>query len=310
MKFSIAIPAYKAKFLKECIGSILCQTYKDFEVIIVDDASPENLKSVVDEFKDDRIRYYRNETNCGALNVVDNWNICLSYVTGDYIICMGDDDRLLPNCLESYKLLINEFPDLGVYHGWTEIINEDNEVVGFQEPRPLRESVASMMLCRFIYERLQFIGDWLFDVKRLRENGGFYKMPFAWGSDDLSAYIAAQKTGVANTQVPVFQYRVSSLTITNGGHIKEKIEALNSMNEVFYDILDKERPCTEAEVLLNKICHNSISDYLKKRRVRMLQKLFVSKGVFEVMWWLKNGKMLKVSKQQVIKAWLKSLIKQ
>ena len=126
MKFSITIPAYKQKYLYEAIESCLAQTFKDFELIIVDDASPEDLKSEVDKFQDTRIRYYRNEKNCGALNVVDNWNICLGYATGDYVICMGDDDKLLPNCLEEYFKLINRYPNIGLLHGWTEIINDDS----------------------------------------------------------------------------------------------------------------------------------------------------------------------------------------
>lgn len=56
MKFTIAIPAYKRTFLKECIDSILAQTYKDFELIIINDASPEDLDSVVECYKDSRIR--------------------------------------------------------------------------------------------------------------------------------------------------------------------------------------------------------------------------------------------------------------
>lgn len=58
MKFSITIPAYKAKFLKECIDSILSQTYNDFELIIVNDASPEYLDSIINGYSDSRIRYY------------------------------------------------------------------------------------------------------------------------------------------------------------------------------------------------------------------------------------------------------------
>ena len=65
MKFSVTIPAYKARFLKECIESILAQTYKDFELIIVNDASPEDLTSIVKSFNDPRIRYYINELWCG-----------------------------------------------------------------------------------------------------------------------------------------------------------------------------------------------------------------------------------------------------
>lgn len=57
-KFSIIVPCYKEIFLKECIESILSQTYQDFELILVNDASPYNIKQIVEQFKDDRISYY------------------------------------------------------------------------------------------------------------------------------------------------------------------------------------------------------------------------------------------------------------
>ena len=212
MKFSVTIPAYKAAYLKECIESILAQTYTDFELIIVNDASPEDLTSIIHTFNDPRIHYYINEKNCGAINVVDNWNKCLSYATGDYVICMGDDDKLLPICLEEYKKLIEHHPNLGVYHAWTQIIDENSNIVRIQEKRPEFESVYSMMWGRWS-GRIQFIGDFLFDRKILLRNGGFYKLPLAWASDDITAYIAAQNTGIANMQVPGFQYRVNSLTV-------------------------------------------------------------------------------------------------
>ena len=61
--FTIAIPAYKRRFLKEAIDSVIAQTYSHFELVIVDDASPDDLFSVVSQYEDDRIRYYRNEVN-------------------------------------------------------------------------------------------------------------------------------------------------------------------------------------------------------------------------------------------------------
>ena len=108
IKFSVTIPAYKDKYLKEAIDSVLAQTYSNLEVIIVNDASPNNLDIIIAQYSDPRIRYYKNDKNCGAKDVVDNWNICLSYATGEYLICMGDDDRLRVNCLEEYKLLYNK----------------------------------------------------------------------------------------------------------------------------------------------------------------------------------------------------------
>lgn len=61
MKFSIGIPAYKGVFFEECLNSLLQQNYSDFEIIIVDDASPDNLIQIVEKFQDKRIQYYRND---------------------------------------------------------------------------------------------------------------------------------------------------------------------------------------------------------------------------------------------------------
>ncbi|HFZ0442388.1 TPA: glycosyltransferase family 2 protein, partial [Raoultella ornithinolytica] len=109
-KFTIGIPAYKASFLKECIDSILSQTFHDFELIIVNDASPENLDTIISSYNDKRIHYFKNEKNCGAENVIDNWNKCLSYANGDYFILMGDDDKLDVNYLSEFNKLISEHP--------------------------------------------------------------------------------------------------------------------------------------------------------------------------------------------------------
>ena len=233
MRFSILIPAYKQKYLQECIQSIINQTYKDFEIIIVNDASPENIDIIVKSFNDFRIKYYVNENNCGAINVVDNWNICLKYAIGEYVICMGDDDKLLPNCLEEYNKLIKQFPNLDIYHGWTEIINENSQVIALQEARPLYENVYSMIWHRW-NGRIQFIGDFLFKTSSLRKYGGFYKLPLAWASDDITSFIVANNYGIANSQVPIFQYRRNAQTISNTGNAQIKLEAIN-LEESWYD---------------------------------------------------------------------------
>ena len=88
IKFSVTVPAYKAQFLAECIDSILAQTYKNFELIIVNDASPQDLDSIVSKYDDQRIRYYKNKVGFGAEHVVGNWNKCLEYATGDYVIVL------------------------------------------------------------------------------------------------------------------------------------------------------------------------------------------------------------------------------
>lgn len=309
MKFSITIPAYKQKYLSEAIESCLAQTYQEFEVIIVDDASPEDLKSVVDKFDDTRIRYYRNEKNCGALNVVDNWNICLSYATGDYVICMGDDDKLLPNCLETYASLMEKYPNLSIYHGLTEIIDENSEVSNIQEARPEREGVFSMINGRLRNHRLQYIGDWAMSRERLNQMHGYVKKPMAWGSDDLTAYQLALQNGVANSQIPIFQYRVSSLTISNSGHYREKAK---TQMDVFSDI---------EKLLASESClHDGKEETFKISTLKMIPELkrmsiqgYMRSDMRETgmlsgfIWWLRNIHQYGFSRKEVVKTWVKSL---
>ena len=308
MKFSITIPAYKQRYLYEAIESCLRQTYLDFEVIIVDDASPEDLKSVVKKFSDKRIHYYRNEKNCGALNVVDNWNRCLSYATGDYVICMGDDDKLLPNCLEEYANLLKKYPDLDVYHGMTEIIDENSLVSDIQEARPEREGVFSMISGRLRNRRQQYIGDWLFCRESLLNMGGFVKMQMAWGSDDLSAFYMAQKHGVANTQVPVFQYRVSSLTISNSGHFREKAKTQLGVFIQIEKILNGTVKYDDGKEFTYRVSILSLLPEMKRLSIQnYMSSDMRSSGTFKsLVWWLNNISDFGFSKKEVIKVWIKS----
>ena len=93
MKISIAIPAYKAKYLAQAIESVLNQTFNDFELIIVNDQSPEDITSIVKSFNDRRIRYYINDKNIGGNDPVANWNKCLSYAKGEFFAMICDEDR-------------------------------------------------------------------------------------------------------------------------------------------------------------------------------------------------------------------------
>lgn len=225
IKFSILIPAYKKLFLKEAISSILEQSYSNIEIVIVDDCSPEDLKSVVDCFSDIRVKYYRNEKNYGAEHVVGNWNKCLSYATGNYVLCMGDDDKLTPDCLQNCTKYIDENRDVSVFHLQTLLIDENSEVIDIQEGRPAWESVYSATFNK-LKGRLQYIGDWLFKTESLRNCGGFFDLPFAWYSDDITPLIVGKEYGIINIPEFGFQYRVSSQTISSDDkNIEGKIDA-------------------------------------------------------------------------------------
>lgn len=93
--FSIAIPTYnRAEFLRATISIILEQTFKNFEIIISDNASTDNTAKVVKSFMDKRIRYIRNKENIGFPK---NAQKAILIAKGKYILTMGDDDFILFN---------------------------------------------------------------------------------------------------------------------------------------------------------------------------------------------------------------------
>lgn len=91
--FSICIPTFnRAEDIQYAIKRILSQTFKDFEIVIVDNDSKDNTREVVDSFKDKRIKYYKNERNIGG---VKNTEKAMRLAEGKYIFLHGDDDYLL-----------------------------------------------------------------------------------------------------------------------------------------------------------------------------------------------------------------------
>lgn len=305
IKFSITIPAYKPNFLRECVDSILAQSYSNFELVIVNDASPYDLDSIIGSYQDSRIRYYKNEKGCGALHVVENWNKCLELTEGDYVICMGDDDKLLPNCLMDYYQLIQKYPDVELFHSMTEIINEKSEVTDLQQPRPIRESVLSMIWWRW-NGREQFIGDWLFKASSLKSRGGYTYFDFAWCSDDFSAIYAALEKGVVNTQTPGFQYRRNSLTITNDvSNTNQKLACRIKSLELYKEILK-----VEPEGALDSIYHKLLCDNLYKFHYRFIigdLAVELRHNHFKILSWLFERKQYQISLTVLLKAFYQSI---
>ena len=292
IKFSVTIPAYKDRYLKETIDSVLAQTYQNYEIIIVNDASPYDLDSIVHQYTDPRIHYFKNEKNCGAKNVVDNWNICLSYATGEYVMCIGDDDNLTPRCLQDFAELIEKYPQLDLFHARSEIIDDDSNFVMTLELRPEWESVYSL-----IYNpRNTHLGDWLFKTETLRKNGGFYKLPYGWQSDDISAFIAAASHGVANTQEVGFQYRGNGLSISHDlTCIEDKIEAVRFSIQCRQDFVSKQHPKNEEDKrLIELIKHDAMSS--GNQDIDDMIEFDIRKKFFKRSWfWLWHHQKYKIS---------------
>lgn len=96
-KVSIILPTYNgSQYLKRSIDSCLNQTYKNIELIIVDDCSTDETPNIVRSYKDDRIRYVRNQKN---QRLPRSLNVGFTFATGDYLTWTSDDNEFLPEAI-------------------------------------------------------------------------------------------------------------------------------------------------------------------------------------------------------------------
>lgn len=269
MQFTITIPSYKTQYLRECIDSVLEQTYEDFEVIILNDASPENVDGIVHSYTDTRIRYFKNEKNVGAVDLVDNWNKCLELARGNYIICIGDDDVLMPDCLEQYAKMIVKYPHVDLFHARTFRINEKSELIAVSQGYSEHEHVFQFMLHRLNYG-IQFIGDFCYRTAHLREIGGYYRMPLAWGTDDITAYLAAAENGVVNISIPTFCYRSHTATISLSGMTETKMLATLALHDWYKSFLDSKTPNDTVEAMSRKAIEERLPSFITKRKALLM----------------------------------------
>lgn len=108
-KVSVIIPTYnRANSVGIAIGSILNQTWQNFEIIVVDDGSTDHTKQVVEGFEDDRIRYVYSEQNSGASHAR---NTGIGLAEGEFIAFLDSDDEWLPEKLEKQMQVMMQAPD-------------------------------------------------------------------------------------------------------------------------------------------------------------------------------------------------------
>jgi len=108
MKFSVLLPTRnRLELLRYAVETVRRQPYRDWEVIISDNDSEQDIKGFVDALEDPRIKYFRTER---FVPVTENWNLALRKSSGDYVIMLGDDDCLMQGYFTTIHRLIEDFP--------------------------------------------------------------------------------------------------------------------------------------------------------------------------------------------------------
>ena len=112
-KISVLMPVYRTKpeYLKATIQSILDQTFKDFEFLVLDDCPTDSRENVIKSFKDKRIKYSKNKKNMG---ITPSRNKLVQMAKGKYLAVMDHDDIALPKRFEKQVQFLEKHPDVGV----------------------------------------------------------------------------------------------------------------------------------------------------------------------------------------------------
>lgn len=247
MRFSFILPAYKKQYFYIAIQSIINQTFNNWELIIVDDCSPEDLQSIVELFKDDRISYHRNNKNIGGTDLVAQWNHCLSFAKGEYIILAADDDMYEPNFLEEINKLVDKYQNVDVLRSRVLQIDE--------EDRPLWDDGTFeeyQSKYKYLHDWLEggmftCIGNYVFRRSALQKIGGFMDFPYAFGSD-IATPIALSANGVAHTKDILFKFRQSTIHLSDDkSKYEAKLQGITQLSQWLMNI-DYEPPTDSSDI--------------------------------------------------------------
>ena len=254
-KISVIVPMYNAeKYLKLCIDSILSQTFKDFELILIDDCSTDKTLEIAKSFDDSRIKILQNKKNLGSPGLTRN--VGIDAAQGDYIYFCDNDDALLPKALENlYNAAENNF-DIVNTTRWYIAKNPEFQTLNGVEARamkfpaasPVSEDLKTRIRQEFLQTRIH-IAPWLFLYRRkfLIEND--IKFPEEVAEDvffNFGAVCATSK--IIKIDIPFYIYRkYQNSTTNNPVRLQKDISCLPALIEYVYE---KISPLQDFEFLL------------------------------------------------------------
>lgn len=220
------------RFLHASLGSLLVQSYRPDEILVIDDASTDNSVEIIQSFaeKEPSIRLIKNKTNIGPLH---NTNKLLDIASGDYIHCAGADDQLLPDFLKQSMNLLADYPAAGLCSTLSRSIDEGSKDKGIF-PSPVVSNKASYISPEQAKALLFKYGSWMkgntvvYKKNMLLEAGG-YNPELKSYADGFAQQVIARRHGACfiPEALACFREMTTNYSVTALNDI-EKIESITS----------------------------------------------------------------------------------
>jgi len=273
---SVIIPAYgHESYILDALESVFQQTFSDYEVIVVNDGSPDGTAMVLQpSIRKGRIRYIE-QSNSGQSSAR---NRGLREAKGEFIAFLDDDDLWPADKLEWQVEYLQSHPDVVMIAGGAEYINEHGESVG--KNTPLLESFSVESL--FSHHSLESPGQTLIRTTALREIGGF--QTDIWGAEDLCLYFDLARRGAVHASPRIaLLYRLHA---TNASHNQPRM--FENTWRVFQRQL--ERIPRERAKALRRTARIWLYNYIGRTIAR---ELIQFKGGMDWKWWKRRIPVLK-----------------
>lgn len=202
---SVILPVYNTeRYIKEAIQSIVDQTFQNWELILIDDASTDGTLEIAQSFKDSRVKIVQNPSN---MRVVKSLNLGIRLSSGKYVARMDADDISHPLRLEKQFKYLEEHKDVMLCGTWVQSIGGENRVIR----APLRHE---QIQASFLFHNVIVHPSVMFRREAFMREGMLYDETFT-NAEDYDLWIRAiEKLGFANIGGVLLKYRVHDRNVS------------------------------------------------------------------------------------------------
>ena len=240
MKVSILITVYNAeKYIYDCIDSIINQTYKDFEVIIINDGSTDKTSEILSTIKDQRfVIVHRTH------NYIASLNYGLKISKGAYIARMDADDVMLPNRIEEQVRLMDSHPEVDACGTWSRTFGNMTFDIRVAENLIVCPIAELLIKNIFTHPTMMLRKEFL-----IKNNLKYKNYSYA---EDYKLWVDMAQRGGTFWIIPkiLLHYRLSEKQVSNIYYKEQVSTSLKIRNEVLLSILN-DKKCNEIEALQN-----------------------------------------------------------
>jgi glycosyltransferase involved in cell wall biosynthesis len=232
-ELSIIMPVYNSvKYVAEAVNSLLSQSFTNFELIIVNDASTDGSADVLTNFNDGRIKLFNNHQNRG---IVYSRNRGLAEARGKFIAQFDSDDIAMPDKFEKQIDFLKKNPGFGMVGSWVRMIDGEGKLMKEKWRLPAKpELIPAIMLFRNYFVQSTVVAR----VDAIPEGG--YKAAFDVGEDYVMWIEIAKKHKVWNLPEYLINYRVHGMSTmnydTNRVKNREQLIFKNLLGELKIDL--------------------------------------------------------------------------